>query len=100
MARKGDYEQAAIELLAEMEPEPVKVKVDSKYANKTAPDGSVWVCLACGKRSNDQYGTLALTPGWDESCALNCELYREDRLVLNDQGLVVEIKGEVIRIGE
>lgn len=32
----------------------------------------LWVCGACGKRSQSRYGFD--TPGWDESCMLNAVL--------------------------
>lgn len=28
--------------------------------NQRAPDGQVWVCTACGKRSRDLYGDEAI----------------------------------------
>lgn len=60
-------------------------------ANEKAPEGFVYVCVACGKRSKDRYGDLKIDRGWDESCMLNCELFREDQLVIKG-GLVVEVK--------
>lgn len=38
---------------------------------KIAPDGHVYLCGACGKRSRDIYGDQAIDYGWDESCFLN-----------------------------
>jgi hypothetical protein len=46
---------------------------DEQYANKIAPPGQVWVCGACGKKSNDLYGNAA-DYGWDVSCVLNAVL--------------------------
>lgn len=57
-----------------------------------APEGCVWVCAACGKRSRDQYGEQPISHGWDESCVLNSVLCREDHLVLNEFHRVVEVK--------
>lgn len=48
-------------------------------ANKTAPDGQIYVCTACGKRSKDQYGEKMIDRGWDCSCMLNCVLCYEDK---------------------
>jgi hypothetical protein len=39
--------------------------------DRKAPDGQIWQCQACGKRSSDLYDG----PGsWDESCSLNAVL--------------------------
>ena len=54
-----------------------------------APEGMVFVCGACGKRSKDIYGNQAISRGWDESCALNCNLYAEKDLLLDKEGLRV-----------
>lgn len=37
-----------------------------------APEGSIWVCTACGKTSNDKYGDPG--SGWDVSCMMNSVL--------------------------
>ncbi len=48
-----------------------------------APEGAVWVCGACGKRSRTRYGFDAdnkrtpLSYGWDESCMLNATLCKD-----------------------
>lgn len=42
--------------------------------NQTAPEGQVFVCAACGKRSRDLYGLQSIDKGWDESCMLNAVL--------------------------
>jgi hypothetical protein len=59
-----------------------------------APNGYVWVCMACGKIHTDKYGMEGEgTVGWDESCMLNSSLFRRDQLVFSeDSGRVVEIK--------
>lgn len=50
-------------------------------ANEIAPEGQVFVCGACGKRSHDRFGNQQLDYGWDESCMLNSVLcYAEKRL--------------------
>jgi hypothetical protein len=56
--------------------------------NERAPDGQVWVCQACGKRSRDLYGDEPLSYGWDESCILHAALLPEDRLVLKGSRVV------------
>lgn len=45
-----------------------------------APAGAIWVCSACGKTSeHDSYGIDGKHDhGWDESCALNAVLCRND----------------------
>lgn len=58
--------------------------------NAIAPEGQVYVCVACGKRSRDKYGEQKISHGWDESCMLNCSLVHENLLVVKD-GRVVEI---------
>lgn len=42
--------------------------------NQIAPEGKVWMCGACRKKSRDLYGNQALDYGWDESCVLNAVL--------------------------
>lgn len=65
-------------------------------ANIIAPDGEIWVCLACGKTSKDRYGLEEEhSPGWDESCMLNSRMVSKDRLVFSKSGLtVIDIKKE------
>lgn len=44
-----------------------------------APEGLVWICGACGKRSKDRYkGTI--DSGWDESCMIWAILCYEDSI--------------------
>jgi hypothetical protein len=55
---------------------------ETEVGNKKAPEGHVYVCGACGKVSRWRYGfddknRNDATPGWDESCAMNCSLVRE-----------------------
>ena len=58
--------------------------------NVVAGEGQVFVCLACGKRSKDRYGDQKIDRGWDVSCMLNCALFDESRLVIQN--------GRVIRV--
>jgi len=58
---------------------------------KAAPEGYVYVCHACGKRSPTRAPSRGSQRWWDESCMLNCSLEREADLVLRD-GRVVEIR--------
>jgi len=45
-----------------------------------APEGQVWICYACGKKSRTKYGfdvtgqRAAINRGWDESCMMNAVL--------------------------
>lgn len=50
-------------------------------ANEVAPEGAMYVCGACGKRSRDLYGEHSYDQGWDESCMLNAVLcaYKAER---------------------
>lgn len=43
-------------------------------ANEIAPEGMVYQCQACGKKSRDLYGDQKINYGWDESCMLNAAL--------------------------
>ena len=52
--------------------------------NEVAPEGQVWVCLACGKMSKDKYGNQQISRGWDASCMLNSELFKETELVIEN----------------
>ena len=61
-------------------------------ANQVAPEGQVWVCAACGKRSKDLYGHQPINRGWDVSCMLNALLCREDSLTLGDDGRVTKVE--------
>lgn len=54
------------------------------------PGTKVWVCLACGKMSNDQNGNDPISYGWDASCVLNSQQFDKDHLVIKD--------GRVIRV--
>ena len=59
--------------------------------NVTAPEGQVFVCLACGKLSQDKYGFEKITQGWDESCMLNSRLCYRDKLSYGDDGRVNKV---------
>ncbi len=47
--------------------------------NKVAPEGQVFICAACGKRSKDRYGDQKIDHGWDASCMLNSVLCYEKK---------------------
>lgn len=48
--------------------------------NETAPEGQLYVCGACGKRSKSLYGIDdAIDSDWDESCMLNAVLVYESK---------------------
>jgi len=55
---------------------------------KVANEGEVFVCLACGKRSKDRYGEMAISRGWDVSCMLNSILCLESHVVLKNERVV------------
>ena len=46
---------------------------------------TIWVCLACGKRSMDKYGENPIDYGWDASCMLNSREVYEDKVVVDDK---------------
>lgn len=54
--------------------------------NHVAPEGHVFVCNACGKRSRDKYGEMKIDPGWDEACMMEAVLCAESSLVFDDNG--------------
>lgn len=48
---------------------------------RRAPPGAIWVCGACGKTAEDQYGIIGdHSRGWDESCMLNAVLVKENSI--------------------
>lgn len=49
----------------------IAVNPQPKHPTHIAPEGTIYVCGACGKTSMDIYGVAG---GWDESCALNSVL--------------------------
>jgi hypothetical protein len=53
-------------------------------ANHEAPEGQVYVCGACGRRSRDKYGFKPIDAGWDESCAMNAVLCYAEKKDAND----------------
>ncbi len=64
-------------------------------SNQIAPSDSVFVCLACGKTSQDLYEEQKISPGWDESCMLNAQIFERKRLIFTEDGdTVVEVKAE------
>lgn len=50
---------------------------------------SVYVCMACGKTSPTRAPTKQSHPGWDESCMLNCQLFKRSQLVWSEGGNIV-----------
>jgi hypothetical protein len=52
--------------------------------NEVAPEGQVFVCMACGKMSRDKYGDQQISRGWDVSCMLNSALFDETELVIEN----------------
>lgn len=45
---------------------------------RVAPNGTIWVCAACGKTSRDICGDEGAS--WDESCMLNAVLCHEIKI--------------------
>lgn len=64
--------------------------------NEVAPEGTLWVCMACGKTSRDLYGEQAINKGWDESCVLNAALCNIDKMKYGPDGRVVHVD-EIIK---
>ena len=66
-------------------------KPKPKYPDN-APDGTIFVCGACGKLAKCIYGDGPDSPvSWDESCMLNAVLVYEDRR--DENGLMVAVEG-------
>lgn len=51
---------------------------------------SVWVCLACGKMSHDQYGDKPISSLWDVSCVIHAQQFPAKDLLIKD-GRVYQI---------
>ncbi len=60
----------------------------SSTDNIVAPEGQLWICAACGKRSKDRYGDQAIDRSWDVSCTLNAVLCYEEK---NEEGKYVAV---------
>ena len=61
------------------------------------PNDCLWVCLACGKTSQDRFGCEGATRGWDESCMLNAVLVEKKDITYGDNGRVSRIEKVVER---
>ena len=62
--------------------------------DREANDDELYVCPHCGKTSKDIFGKDS-TQGWDESCAINCNLYKKSDLIFNGDR-VVKITGKPV----
>ena len=58
-------------------------------SNEIAPEGQIYVCAACGKRSKDKYGEKPIDSGWDVSCMMNSVLCYEEK---NENGLYTPVE--------
>ena len=57
-----------------------------------APKDCLWVCLACGKTSEDQIdGVGEGSRGWDESCFLNSRLVKKCNITRKENGRVAQV---------
>ena len=63
--------------------------------NEVAPEGKVFVCMACGKRSQDLFGEQKIDKCWDESCMLNAVMVDVSKLRIAN-GRVVEIETDKV----
>lgn len=62
---------------------------------------TVYVCIACDKRSRDLYGQRPVNYGWDASCVMSAVECYEDALVIeNDRAIRVEEGGVLNRSTE
>lgn len=60
-------------------------------AKTTAPEGTIWLCHACGKLSRDRYEDTERS-GWDESCMLRAVLIDAASIERNERGKVIKAK--------
>ena len=49
---------------------------------------TVWICLACGKASNDKYGKKPLAKGWDAGCVCNAIEVLGKHVTIGQDGIV------------
>ena len=57
-----------------------------------APKGCLWVCMACGKTSEDKkVGVGEGSRGWDVSCFLHAHLVEKEHITSGEDGRVVEV---------
>ena len=54
--------------------------------NQLAPEGKVWRCAVCGKRSRDRYGKQPIDPGYGLNCCLNSDLVEDANPSDTEQG--------------
>jgi hypothetical protein len=66
--------------------------------NMIAPEGQVFVCGACGKRSRDLFGEQRINRGWDESCMLNALVCLESHLIILDDRVVDVKEGGIVGV--
>ena len=55
--------------------------------DRLAPEGAIWVCTACGKRSKDLYGDRG--SWWDESCMMHAILCEEASIAIDKRGGII-----------
>jgi hypothetical protein len=56
----------------------------------------LFVCLACGKMSNDLDGEDPISNGWDESCMLNAALVYQDSINIENGRVLSLTRGDAI----
>ena len=60
--------------------------------DRKAPPDKIWVCMRCGRTSEDRFGMEGkVAPEWDSSCTLNAKLYFRSMLRFTKDGRVEEI---------
>jgi hypothetical protein len=65
-------------------------------STETNQPETVWVCLACGKRSKDRWSFDSISPGWDESCMINAVEVRVDHLIMNGNRVAEIREGGIV----
>lgn len=56
-----------------------------------APDGKLWVCMACGRIAKHLYISRYATEGWGEGCEENAELHDRKDLEIDERGYVTNL---------
>lgn len=75
----------------EQNSQAVGARLDAPVMPADPKRATVFVCLACGKRSKDRYGVAPISRGWDESCMLNARECYVDALTVEWSGRVVDV---------
>lgn len=65
----------------------IAIEPQPAYPAHVAPEGTIYVCAACGKTARDTYNGPR---GWDESCMLNAVLCHDKNPVVRAAAAIGE----------